>query len=61
MLLYNDDCLNILNQLNNIDHIICDLPYFKVVKNDFDNQWKTVEEYLKWFDTCEELLYNFLF
>ena len=52
MLLYNDDCLNILNQLNNIDHIICDLPYFKVVKNDFDNQWKTVEEYLKWFDTC---------
>ena len=41
--LYNEDCLtqmlNLYKQSIKVDHIICDLPYFQVVKNDFDNQW----------------------
>lgn len=50
MQLYNDDCLNILPNIkdNSIDMICCDLPYYKVVKNNFDNQWKDEKEYLFW-------------
>ena len=34
MALYNDDCINILDCIEDVDCIIADLPYFKVVKND---------------------------
>lgn len=33
---------------NSIDHIICDLPFFGVVKDSWDNQWKDEDDYLKW-------------
>lgn len=48
--LYNGDCLEVMKTLpnNSIDCIICDLPYYKVVKNSWDNFWKTEEEYLHW-------------
>lgn len=50
--LYNEDCLtqmlNLYQQSIKVDHIICDLPYFQVVKDDFDNQWKTLSDYLNW-------------
>ena len=53
--LYHNDCIDILKNMvdNNvvIDHIICDLPYFQVIKNDFDNQWDNVESYLDWFNS----------
>lgn len=44
------DCIEILKsiQSNSIDHIICDLPYFNVLKTDWDQQWNTLEEYLNW-------------
>ena len=52
MKLYNDDCLNILEKLKSeniqVDSIIVDLPYFRVVKDEFDNQWNSTEEYLNW-------------
>jgi len=32
-----------------IDLIIADPPYFKILKNDWDNQWETEEEYYEWF------------
>lgn len=52
MKLYNDDCLNILEKLKSeniqVDSIIVDLPYFRVVKDEFDNQWNSKEEYLNW-------------
>lgn len=46
--IYNDDCLNILSTLepNSVDSIVCDLPYFGVVADEFDNQWSTLDEYL---------------
>ena len=28
--------------------MILDLPYYKVVKNGWDNQWKTLDDYLDW-------------
>ena len=54
MKLYHNDCIDILKNMvdNNvvIDHIICDLPYFQVIKDDFDNQWDSVESYVDWFN-----------
>ena len=53
--LYNKDCELWLKEAveNNIqvDHVVCDLPYFQIVRNDFDNQWKSVEEYIGWFNS----------
>ena len=50
--IYNMDCQIILDDLIEkkirVDSIIVDLPYFQVVKDEFDNQWKTEEQYLAW-------------
>ena len=39
--IYNDDCTKIMNDLIStnikVDCVICDLPYYQVVKNDWDN------------------------
>jgi site-specific DNA-methyltransferase (adenine-specific) len=44
------DCLDKLKELkdNSIYHIITDWPFFGVVKEDWDNQWKDLDEYLVW-------------
>ena len=53
--LCHNDCIDILKNMvdNNVvvDHIICDLPYFQVIKDDFDNQWNSVESYVGWFNS----------
>ena len=58
--LYNIDCKEKLKQMvfNNemVDHVIVDLPYFQVVKNEFDNQWNSVEEYVGWFNSLLQYL-----
>jgi len=58
--LYNKDCEEWLKEAvqNNlqIDHIICDLPYFQVVKNEFDNQWDSVESYIGWINSLLQYL-----
>ena len=54
--LYNNDCIDILGQINHIDHIVVDLPYFNIVKNEFDNQWKTLDEYLNWVKSCFKII-----
>lgn len=62
--LYNDDCLKIMDTLIQqgikVDSIITDIPYFQVVKNSWDNQWKNEKEYLEWVETivqkCNMLL-----
>lgn len=48
--LYNDDCLNIMPKLKDksINCIICDLPYYKVSKEKYDNQWGNEESYIVW-------------
>ena len=53
-LLYNEDCITAMEKLINspmkgaVDAIVVDLPYYGVVKDNFDNQWLTVGEYLDW-------------
>lgn len=46
----NADCLDILRQLPDkcIDLVLTDPPYFGIVKNDWDNQWKDISEFQKW-------------
>jgi len=48
--LKNTDCLDYLKSLpdESVDMVCVDPPYFKIVKNDWDNQWKTEKEYLEW-------------
>ncbi len=49
----NKDCLEFLKTLddNSVDLVLTDPPYFEIVKNEWDNQWKNEEEYLSW---CKE-------
>lgn len=46
----NADCLDILRQLPDkcIDLVLTDPPYFGIVKNKWDNQWKDISEFSKW-------------
>src|SRR5271157_5298419 len=48
--IYFGKCEDIMIEIPNefIDHIICDLPYFQVSKDEWDNNWKNEEEYLIW-------------
>lgn len=52
--IYNDDCINYLETLSKqnkqIDCIVLDPPYFKVVDEKWDKQWKSLNEYLEWIE-----------
>ena len=50
MILKNEDCLDYLSDIEteSVDMIVVDPPYFQIVKNDWDNQWKTEDDYLAW-------------
>lgn len=52
--LVNGDCIRAMKCIPNdsVDCVVCDLPYFKVVDADFDNAWKSSEEYLSWVEEC---------
>lgn len=56
--IYNKDCLEFMKKLPNeyIDLIIADPPYFQILKNNWDNQWKTENEYYQW---CRQWLNEF--
>lgn len=53
--LMNKDCIDglkdILKLHERVDAVIVDLPYFQVVKDEFDNQWDSVESYIGWFNS----------
>lgn len=46
------DCLDLMKDLpdNSVDLIIADPPYYKIKKDAWDNQWKTLSEYLDWLE-----------
>ena len=48
--LRNGDCLERMKWIpdKSVDCIVCDLPYYRVANDDFDNQWKTASDYLMW-------------
>jgi len=53
MNLQNSDFNSFLPTLpdKSIDLIILDPPYYRVVKQAWDNQWKTLTDYINWFET----------
>ena len=58
----NDDCMNILKRLPDkcIDLVVTDAPYFQIVKNDWDNQWKDIFEFQKWVGEVGQELHRVL-
>jgi DNA modification methylase len=62
--LLNMDCTEYLNGAlssgKSVDCVIVDLPYFRVLKDDFDNRWSNLEEYLSWVDDCIRMSYGIL-
>jgi site-specific DNA-methyltransferase (adenine-specific) len=58
--IYNESCFEINNHLNenSVDLFFCDPPYYKVVSDKWDNQWKTKDEYLHWVNQWVSLLYK---
>lgn len=61
--LYNGDCYQILKDMNTqikVDAIITDIPYFQVVENNWDNQWRDLSDYLDWCNSCFNYCYNLL-
>ena len=49
-ILHNGDALQWMKSLEaaSVDCVFVDLPYFGVVSDDWDNQWKDRNEYLDW-------------
>lgn len=51
---YNEDCISYMKRLKEqdtkVDCIILDPPYFNVVNEKWDKEWKSLEDYLKWID-----------
>jgi DNA modification methylase len=49
--LFIEDCNDFMKKLEprSIDTVILDPPYFNVVNEKWDTQWKDLEEYLSWF------------
>lgn len=52
---FNMDCIEYMKTLPSscVDLVVADPPYYKVVKNDWDNKWITEQDYLNW---CREWL-----
>jgi len=48
--LKNIDCIELLKSIpdNSIDLVCVDPPYFQIVKNQWDNQWASEEDYISW-------------
>ena len=48
-MIQNKDCLDFLSELEDdtVDLVVTDPPYFQIVKNEWDNQWSSEEEYLE--------------
>lgn len=46
------DCLEIMRELpaDSIDIIIADPPYYKIKDDEWDNQWKSFQDYLNWLE-----------
>ncbi|MCK4785953.1 MAG: site-specific DNA-methyltransferase [Desulfobacteraceae bacterium] len=67
--IYNMDCLEGMKELpsGSIDLIITDPPYYRIMisdytgkKYDWDNQWESFEDYLKWVTTWLKECYRIL-
>ena len=54
----NDDCINYMKKMKEenvkVDCIILDPPYFQVVNEKWDKEWKNLNEYLEWIEKIFE-------
>ena len=46
------DCLEVMRDMpvDSVDIIIADPPYYKIKDDEWDNQWKTFQDYLDWLE-----------
>lgn len=60
--IYNENCLETMKKIpdNFVDLIVADPPYYKIVKDDWDNQWKSIDEYLNWFENIIKEFFRIL-
>ena len=51
-ILYNEDWAKVIQTIpgNYFNLVILDPPYFQILKEKWDNQWKTEEEYFLWIE-----------
>lgn len=51
--IYHNDCIDFLKKLENesVDSCVTDPPYWGVVDDEWDNQWKNIQEYKDWCET----------
>ena len=56
--IYNEDCLSFLSRTPDkcIDTIILDPPYYQVVKEEWDNVWTNISDYLQWIEKITQEL-----
>ena len=56
--IYQEDCITYLKKLDDktMDCIVLDPPYFNVVNETWDKQWKSLEDYLHWIESFMEEL-----
>ena len=54
--LYCGDCLEILPEMS-CDCLLADPPYCRYLNEEWDNQWKTTDEYLDWLGRILEEVY----
>lgn len=52
------DCREILPTLGKVDCVVTDPPYHGVKSNEWDNQWKTDDDFLLWVDGLSVALHN---
>ena len=59
-LLINGDCLKVMELIDDksIDLILTDPPYFNIVKNKWDRQWKTIQEFQEWCGVVGKSIYK---
>ena len=58
--IYNENCIEYLEKLSklgkSIDCMILDPPYFNVVDEKWDKQWKSMDDYLSWIEKIVVML-----
>lgn len=50
MILHLGDCLEFMRTMDDasVDCVFVDLPYFRIVNQEWDNQWETRSDYINW-------------
>ena len=56
--LYHGDCLELMPTLDKVDSVIVDPPYFNIVKNSWDNQWQTIQDFQNWCEQIGKIIYD---